>query len=284
MLSPFRYAGIITVIFAICGSARSQELAPPGSGVSIHKLVIENGLSHTVKYTVKGGSPRLQALVRRVEWAENELSVIEQLQLLKLDTVVNERRVAAFRTAQLTNPYFPPGFIPLSVGVDNGYGGETSLQRALKWQLAYEATPQAALQLIGFLEQMQTELDAQLKALPPQEKKAAQVPIDALRPRLAALSRAGGSPQGSPPVVPPRASGFSPVYPEQMGPTGPVAAPAGAKVAVEVEWGGSWYAAEILRVSGHSSLIHYTGWASSWDEWVPAGRIRSAETVRGLRR
>jgi hypothetical protein len=207
MPSPFRLAGIMTVLFAVCGLARAQELAPAGSGVSINKMVIESGLTHTVKYYVKGGSPRLQALVRRVEWVENELSVIEQLQRLKLDTVVNERRVAAFRTAQLTNPYSPPGFLPLPIAPDNGGDCASSLQRALRGQLAYEATPQAALQLIGFLEQLQTDLDKELKALPPQEKKAAQGPIDALRPRVAALSRRDVAP------------------PQQMGTTGPVAAP-----------------------------------------------------------
>jgi hypothetical protein len=189
MLSPFRFAGIITVIFAVCGPARAQPIAPAGSGVTIDKVVVDNGPAHTVKYFAKGGSPRLQALVRRVEWAENELSVIEQLQLLKLDTVVNERRVAAFRTAQLTNPYFPPGFIPLSIGTEYGGDGSSRLQRALTGQLAYEATPQAALQLIDFLEQQQTELDAELKKLPPQEKKAAQGPIEALRLRVADLAR-----------------------------------------------------------------------------------------------
>jgi hypothetical protein len=145
MLSPFRFVGIVTVIFALCGLARAQQIAPAGSGVTIDKVAVDNGLAHTVKYYVKGGSPRLQALVRRVEWTENELSVIEQLQLLKLDTVVNERRVAAFRTAQLTNPYFPPGVIPVSFPIDNGCDGASSLQRALTGQLAYEATPQAAL-------------------------------------------------------------------------------------------------------------------------------------------
>src|SRR5207245_1517077 len=75
MLSPFRFAGIITVIFAVCGPARGQAIAPAGSGVTIDKVDVYNGLAHTVKYYVKGGSPRLQALVRRVEWAENELSV-----------------------------------------------------------------------------------------------------------------------------------------------------------------------------------------------------------------
>jgi hypothetical protein len=170
MQSPFRFAGIMTVLLAVCGPAGAQELAPAGSGVSVRKVVFENGPAHGVKYFVTGASPRLQALVRRVEWAENELSVIEQLQQLKLDTVVNERRVAAFRTAQLTNPFYPPGFVPLSTIPDREGGGEGSLQRALKGQLAYEATPEAAQQLLGFLEQMQTELDAQLKAMPPKAK------------------------------------------------------------------------------------------------------------------
>ena len=71
MLSPCRLGGILAVIFAVCGSARAQELAPPGSDVSVRKLVIDSGSSHTVKYYVQGGSPRLQALVRRLEWTEN---------------------------------------------------------------------------------------------------------------------------------------------------------------------------------------------------------------------
>src|SRR5262249_46675670 len=116
MLSPVRFAGIIIVICAVCGTAWAQQIAPAGSGVTVDKVVVDDGAPHTVKYFVKSGSPRLQALVRRVEWTENELSVVEQLQLLKLDTVVNERRVAAVRTAQLTNPYFPPDFIPLNNG------------------------------------------------------------------------------------------------------------------------------------------------------------------------
>ena len=269
MSSLFRCAGIVTVIFAVCGPARAQELAPPGSGVSIHKVNIENGPSHTVKYYVTGGSARLQALVRRVEWAENELSVIEQLQQLKLDTVVNERRVAAFRTAQLTNPYYPPGFVPPPVPTVNGGYGASPLQSALKWQLADEATPEAALQLIGFLEHVQTQLDAELKALPPQERKAAQGPVDALRPRLAALPRRDVPPPRPQPV---------PALPRLQG-APPAPAPAGARAAIEVEWGGSWWPAEVLQVRGGSTLIHYTGWASSWDEWVPAGRIRPAGTA-----
>src|SRR5205814_8442925 len=111
--------GIATLMFAVCGPAGAEAIAPPGSGVKIDKVDLYNGGAHTVKYFVTGGSPQLQALVRRIEWTENQLSVIEQLQLLKLDTVVNERRVAAFRTAQLTGPYYLPGFTP-PIAIDHG--------------------------------------------------------------------------------------------------------------------------------------------------------------------
>jgi hypothetical protein len=273
MLSAFRLAGITTVIFAVCGLARAQELAPPGSGVSIHKLVIESGFSHTVKYYVEGGSPRLQAVVRRVEWAENELSVVEQLQLLKLDTVVNERRVAAFRTAQLTNPYYPPGFVPPFVGTDSGGDGESSLQRALGRQLACEATPEAALQLIGFLESVQTELDAQLKDLPPQERKAVQGPVDALRPRVAAFARSDVPPPRPQPVVARQARFPAQAVPRQfLMPLDPI-----AFQQIEVEWGRTWWPAEILQVKADKYLIHYTGYDASWDEWVGKDRIRSRQ-------
>ena len=270
MLSPIRFAGIVTMTFAVCGFASAQEVAPARSGVSIHKLAIDSGIAHTVKYYVTGGSPRLQALVRRVEWTENELSVVEQLQGLKLDSVVYERRLAAVRTAQLTNPYFPPDFIPHSYATYNGWDGTSYLQNALAGQLAYEATPQAALQLIGFLEQQQTQLDAELKALPPPEKKAAQDAVDALRPRLAALPRSNVPPLSPQPVVPAE---------RRLQGRVPAPVPTGATGAIEVQWGNSWYAAEILQVSTGSSLIHYTGWSSSWDEWVPAQRIRPASIV-----
>ena len=273
MLSPFRLAGIITVLFAVCGPAGTQEIAPPGSGVSVYKVAIDSGFSHSVKYYVKGGSPRLQALVRRVEWAENELTVVEQLQQLKLDTVVNERRVAAFRTAQLTNPAYPPGFLPPPIVT--GHGGGSPLQKALHWQLADAATPEAAMQLIGFLEQVQTELDAELKALPPQEKKAAQGPVDALRPRLAALPRLAAPPPRPQPVAPPPLRLPAQAVPQLPVPPGPVPLPQRVlQNRVEVEWHGTWWAAEVVRTIGNRYYIHYTGWDNSWDEWVGPDRIR----------
>jgi hypothetical protein len=41
-----------------------------------------------------------------------------------------------------------------------------------------------------------------------------------------------------------------------------------------VEWEGSWYPAIILKQEGDRYLIHYTGYNSSWDEWVTRERMR----------
>src|SRR5206468_4273786 len=195
-----------------------------------------------------------------------------------LDTVVNERRVAAFHTTQLTHPFYTPGFFPLPIATESGGYGESSLQIALGRQMVCEATPEAALQMIGFLEQMQTELDAQLKALPPQEKKAAQGPIDALRPRVAALARSDVAPPRPQPVVPPQVSFPHVSFPAQAVPQ-PLPMPLNpvASSPIEVEWGQRWWPASILQVQGTQYLIHYTGWAASWDEWVMKDRIRSRQ-------
>ncbi len=37
---------------------------------------------------------------------------------------------------------------------------------------------------------------------------------------------------------------------------------------VEVQWGNTWWPAEVLQVRGNQFLIHYTGWGNNWDEWV----------------
>ena len=142
--------------------------------------------------------------------------------------------------------------------------------------MAHEATPEAALQLIGFLEHLQTELDAELKALPPQEKKAAQGPIDALRPRLAALPRGNVPPPRPQPVVPRQVRFPARAVPQQRPtPLDPVAFPQRVRQnQAEVEWHGTWWAAEVVKTNGDRYYIHYTGWANSWDEWVGPDRIR----------
>ncbi len=44
---------------------------------------------------------------------------------------------------------------------------------------------------------------------------------------------------------------------------------------IEVEWGGQWYAARVVRLDrGGRVLIHYDGWSDAWDESVPFTRVR----------
>jgi hypothetical protein len=54
--------------------------------------------------------------------------------------------------------------------------------------------------------------------------------------------------------------------------------------AVEVLWGGSYWAAEILEVRGSQYRIHYTDWGSEWDEWVERSRVRKVADRRPLER
>ncbi|GMV43479.1 MAG: hypothetical protein AMXMBFR64_51950 [Myxococcales bacterium] len=46
--------------------------------------------------------------------------------------------------------------------------------------------------------------------------------------------------------------------------------------AVEVEWGGRWWPALVMRKEGESSCIHYVGYDASWDECVGPDRVRAA--------
>jgi hypothetical protein len=43
---------------------------------------------------------------------------------------------------------------------------------------------------------------------------------------------------------------------------------------IKVNWKGSWYPATILKANDGRYLIHYTGYESSWDEWVGPNRIK----------
>ena len=44
---------------------------------------------------------------------------------------------------------------------------------------------------------------------------------------------------------------------------------------IEVQWNGKWYKATILQVEDGKYLIHYEGYASSWDEWIGDDRIKA---------
>ena len=44
---------------------------------------------------------------------------------------------------------------------------------------------------------------------------------------------------------------------------------------VDVLWGGSWWQGQIVAVKNDKYLVHYIGWAASWDEWVTTARLRA---------
>jgi hypothetical protein len=46
---------------------------------------------------------------------------------------------------------------------------------------------------------------------------------------------------------------------------------------VEVEWGGVWWPAEVLRRLEGKAYIRYIGWDGSWNEWVTKDRIRASQ-------
>src|SRR5262249_60979208 len=84
----------------------------------INKLTIYKGSTKTVTYIVQGGSPRLRARVRALQYVENEVTLVEQLQQLKMDYVANERLLEGLRTSgSVANRSFP--------------GRESSIKRAL---------------------------------------------------------------------------------------------------------------------------------------------------------
>ena len=43
---------------------------------------------------------------------------------------------------------------------------------------------------------------------------------------------------------------------------------------VQVFWGSTWWEATVVATQGPSTLVHYVGWSSSWDEWVDPSRLR----------
>ena len=43
---------------------------------------------------------------------------------------------------------------------------------------------------------------------------------------------------------------------------------------VEILWGGQWFPGHVVKRDGARTLIHYNGWADSWNEWVTAEKLR----------
>lgn len=164
MLLPLRFgskmAALVTALLLV-GAAGADDARPaaPSAVPQVNKLTTLNGPVSTVSYSVQGGSPHLQALAQTLQFTENELNVTSELQKLRLGIVVNEQTLDKVRTSQALGfgPFSTPGYAACFNPPDS------LLKRALIPQLAQEATPAMAFELINLREQVQTELLAEQK-------------------------------------------------------------------------------------------------------------------------
>jgi hypothetical protein len=153
-------AALVAALLLV-GTAGAEEAGPaaPAAVPQVNKMTIFNGSVPTVSYSVQGGSPRLQALARTLQYTENELNLTHELQKLRLGIVVNEQTLDTVRTSQALGfgPISTPGYAAHSAPPDS------ALKRALIPGLAQEATPAMAYELINLQEQVQTQLQAEQK-------------------------------------------------------------------------------------------------------------------------
>jgi hypothetical protein len=147
-------AAVLAALFLTTGPLPAQAAWP---APQVNKLTIYNGTNKTVTYSVQGGSPRLRARFRKLQFAENEVTLVEQLQQLKMAYVANELALEGLRAGGpvVKGPFF---------------GRESSIKIALADTLAQEATPEAAIRLIDLLEQAETEVETELRKLPPDQR------------------------------------------------------------------------------------------------------------------
>jgi hypothetical protein len=199
-----RAATLLTAFLLTAGPLAAQDAKPaaPAPPRTANKLEIWSGPMRRVYYSVPNGSPHVQALYRRLQWAENEVTIVEQLQQLKMDYVNNERRLEAFRTAQQLT-YAP--WVAGGCYYAGGASCESSLKSSLSGMLAQESTTESALGLFHLLEQAQTDVAAeQLKRslptprMPPAQTKAIPKAAVASHGRPKARPASGPTVQPSP--------------------------------------------------------------------------------------
>lgn len=188
--------GLVAALVLSGPAANAQEPGCAAAGPPVQKLVIYNQSTPTVYYSTTSDSPRLQALCRTLQWAENEVALVGELQRLKLDYVRGERRLAASYLAYPPNPAALPG--------SPSYPRpESALSSSLAGVLADEATPERALQLIFLLEQAQTDLAEELKRMAPEDRAGLEGDGKALARAIALLrSRRGAAPTNRPALLP----------------------------------------------------------------------------------
>jgi hypothetical protein len=56
----------------------------------------------------------------------------------------------------------------------------------------------------------------------------------------------------------------------------PATSVAVASPAVEILWGGQWWAGSVLAARAGFRKVHYQGWGAEYDEWVEVARVRLA--------
>jgi len=106
----------------------------------------------------------------------------------------------------------------------------------------------------GVSGEFRKQLDETVGSLERRVVETAEQPAGAAPTTPPAVAQAG---QGATPSSPPAAAASAPEKPE-----------------LEVEWRGRWWPARVLRKEGETTLIHYVGFGSEWDETVPADRVR----------
>ncbi len=181
----------LLAIFPFVGPARAADKndrsAAPRPTVSKMTITVAN--LPTVYYSVQNGTPRLNAVYRLLGYAENEFTLVMQLQELKFDYVRNERTREA-RT------------------MSGGYGsyapsppGESTLKFGLSQDLAAEGTPDAAVQAIRLLEKAESDAAEELKLLSVQDQQQLQAATQKMHDLVApgasnAAPRAGANNAG----------------------------------------------------------------------------------------
>jgi hypothetical protein len=167
---------LATLQFAIPSRA-DDNAANPRPKVS--KMTIDNGGAKTVYYSVTNGTPRLNALYSKLEFAENEVTIVKQLQLLRLDYIRSERtREGSSAVYGISAPSFNRtnslGSYGGSYDPFGSYGGgngESTLKNGLSQVLAAEGTPDAAMQAIQVMERAETDATNELKLLSAEDRK-----------------------------------------------------------------------------------------------------------------
>ena len=201
----FALALLATLQFATPSRA-DDNAAKPRPQVS--KLTVDNGGAKTVYYSVTNGTPRLNALYNKLEFAENEVTIVKQLQQLRLDYIRSERTAQASSAvygigAPSFNGTNSLGSYGGSYGPYGSYGGgngESTLKNGLSQVLAAEGTPDAAMQAINVMERAETDATKELKLLTPQDQQQLQETTQKMKDFVAAQTQQSTQPPSASPT------------------------------------------------------------------------------------